>query len=224
MSRILNALNREWSHLAGSTPAREAVTRWSRRYPVFGEAADLHDVVDLGHLSDTGDVVRRALAEMAPHDDLAARTLLQALLGGITTMAIRCATNTDSTDELVAIAWERIRTYPAHRPGSVAGNVLLDTRKRYFHSYRADPTDLLAEPADGPSAEDQALEGFVFAELADAARIGIISPVALEAIVRTRVNDESLRDVAADQQMTVKALRHRRWRAENRLRELPIAS
>ena len=72
--------------------------------------------------------------------------------------------------------------------------------------------------------QDQALEGFVFAELADAARIGIISPVALEAIVRTRVNDEPLRDVAADQQMTVKALRHRRWRAENRLRELPIAS
>lgn len=104
MSRILNALNREWSDLAGSTPAREAVTRWSRRYPVFGGAADLHDVVDLGHLSDTGDVVRRALAEMAHDDDLAARTLLQALLGGITTMAIRCAINTDSTDELVAIA------------------------------------------------------------------------------------------------------------------------
>jgi hypothetical protein len=32
---------------------------------------------------------------------------------------------------MVSLAWERIRTYPTTRHGSVAGNVLLDVRKRY---------------------------------------------------------------------------------------------
>jgi hypothetical protein len=42
----------------------------------------------------------------------------------------------DAVDDVLAIAWERIRTYPSCRPGSVSGNVLLDVRKRYRRQHQ----------------------------------------------------------------------------------------
>lgn len=45
----------------------------------------------------------------------------------------------------------------------------------------------------------------------------------LETIIRSRIGGESMTDLAAEQHVSRKVLLHRRWRAEARLRELPLA-
>jgi hypothetical protein len=104
MAQILQALNREWSGIADSPAARSAVMRWS------APAANLDDVIALGHRPEEGPEVRRALAVLALTDRLAARTLLQELLGGLCNLARRIGRDADAVDDVVSLAWERIRT------------------------------------------------------------------------------------------------------------------
>lgn len=226
MAQILQSLNQEWSAIADSPSARRALMRWSAAHPVLLPAVDLDDVIDLGYRADIGPEVRRALATMAPADHLAARTLLQELLGGLVNLAHRIGRDHDAVDDVVSLAWERIRTYPAHRPGSVSGNVLLDVRKRYGREQekaRQCQTGLeVAAPE--PSAEDQALGAAFFVELVAASEGSGVPSEALGTIIRSRVRGESMADLAAEQQVSLKVLWHRRWRAEARLRELPLVS
>jgi hypothetical protein len=225
MARILQALNNEWSAIADSPAARRALMRWSSAHPVFASAADLDDVIALGYRPDEGPEVRRALAAFAPTDELAARTLLQELLGGLCNLARRIGRDADAVDDVVSLAWERIRTYPARRPGSVSGNVLLDVRKRYRRAHDPATRQGAVERSGGfePSAEDRAVANAFFEELAAASKQHGVSGAALETIIRSRVVGESMADLAAEQQVPVKVLWHRRWRAEARLRELPLA-
>ena len=224
MAQILQALNKEWSVIADSPAARRALVRWSGAQPVLALATNLDDVLALGHRADDGPEVRRALASLAPSDQLAARTLLQALLGGLCNLARNVGRDANAVDEIVSLAWERIRTYPTHRPGSVSGNVLLDVRKRYRRAHDVAARPVLSDDAAvEPSVEDQVV-GDVFIEelLAAAERSGVSSAV-LETIIRSRVGGESMANLAAEQQVSRKVLWHRRWRAEARLRELPLA-
>lgn len=226
MAQILQSLNQEWSVIADSPSARRALMRWSAAHPVLLPAADLDDVIDLGYRADVGPEVRRALATMAPADHLAARTLLQELLGGLVNLAHRVGRDHDAVDDVVSLAWERIRTYPAHRPGSVSGNVLLDVRKRYGREQdkaRRCQTGLEVV-APELSAEDQALGAAFLEELIAASEGSGVSSDALGTIIRSRVRGESMADLAAEQQVSIKVLWHRRWRAEARLRELPLVS
>jgi hypothetical protein len=102
--------------------------------------------------------VRRALAALAPSDQLAARTLLQALLGGLCNLARCVGRDANAVDDVVSLAYERIRTYPAHRPGSVSGNVLLDVRKRYCRAHApASRGVAVKDAAFQPSVEDLGL-------------------------------------------------------------------
>ncbi|MCZ7538096.1 MAG: hypothetical protein M5T61_20630 [Acidimicrobiia bacterium] len=61
-------------------------------------------------------------------------------------------------------------------------------------------------------------------EIVSASSSSGISEDVLATILRSRVGGESMADLAAEQQVTLKVLWHRRWRAEARLRELPLAS
>lgn len=226
MAQILQSLNKEWSTIADSPAARRALMRWRAVHPVLLPAADLDDVIDLGYRPDIGPEVRRALATLAPTDHLAARTLLQEFLGGLVNLAHRVGRDADAVDDVVRLAWERIRTYPAHRPGSVSGNVLLDVRKRYGREHdtpRRCPTSI-GDATDEPSAEDRVLSNaFVEELIALSERYGVSKDV-LGTIIRSRVGGESMADLAAEQEVSLKVLWHRRWRAEARLRELPWAS
>ena len=225
MAQILQSLNQEWSAIADSPAARRALIRWSTAHPVFLPAADLDQVIALGYQLEAGPEVRRALATLAPTDRLAARTLLQALLGGLVNLAQRVGRDADAVDDFVRLAWERIRTYPAHRPGSVSGNVLLDVRKRYrFEQERAKRSRVAVHPAIlEPSAEDHVVGHAFFEELVAASEQSGVSSKVLGTIIRSRVGGESMADLAAEQQVSLKVLWHRRWRAEARLRELPLA-
>lgn len=225
MAEILRSLNREWSAIAGSPSARRALMRWSSTHPVLSSASNLDEVLDLGFDADDGPEVRRALAALAPTDHLAARALLQGLLGGLCNLARRVGRDDDAVDDIVRLAWERIRTYPSSRPGSVSANVLLDVRKRYRREQDKARRQIGACVAtEVPSAEDQFVSRSFFEELVTASCSSGISDEVLSTILRSRVGGEAMADLAEEQQVTVKVLWHRRWRAEARLRELPLVS
>ena len=225
MAEILRSLNREWSAIADSPSARRALVRWSSTFPVLASAPDLDSVIVLGFDPDDGPEVRRALAALAPTDDLAARTLLQGLLGGLCNLAHRVGRDDDAVDDIIRLAWERIRTYPNSRPGSVSANVLLDVRKRYRREQdKARRRVALSVATDAPSAEDQFVSLAFVEDLVTASSTTGIPGEVLATILRSRVGGESMADLAAEQQVTLKVLWHRRWRAEARLRDLPLAS
>src|SRR5690606_3401259 len=119
------------------------------------------------------------------------------------------------------LAWERIRTYPTTRHGSVAGNVLLDVRKRYrAHRLIDAPTGAWQHDGDAidqrPGPDDEVLGRLLLEDLAAARRDGVVSGPALELIVRTRVVGESLAEVAEAEAVEPQVLCQRRWRAERR--------
>lgn len=226
MAQILQSLNEEWSTLASSPSAKRALVRWSTTYPLLGSVGDLDGVISLGRDIDNGPEVRRALAALAPVDEVAARTLLQEMLGGLCNLARRVGRDSEALDDVVRLAWERIRTYPARRPGSVSANVLLDVRKRYCREqdkakrHVAAPFAARAEV----SAEDEFIAKALLEDLVAASPAAGVSEAALATILRSRLAGESMADLATEQHVSIKVLWHRRWRAEARLRQLPLAS
>lgn len=229
MTTILEQLDHEWSELATSPRARRALIRWANTHPTLNDLHDLSDIMKARRNPDRAPSVLKALAALAPTDELAARTLLQALIPGL--VCLSCSTGNDdpvAMEELVSLAWERIRTYPTTRHGSVAGNVLLDVRKRYRkHRLIEAPTasvQIVGEPVDDAcSPEDEVLGRLLIEDLAGAQRAGVVSAPVLRVIMRTRIGGESLTDVAAEQHLDPQVLCQRRWRAERRLRKLPLA-
>ena len=132
MSHTLMSLDAEWRQLARSGRARRALRQWSIAHPVLRGLPDLDGLLERRRDDHAAPAILRALAVLAPGDDLAAPTLLQALLPGLVRLAgIAGYDDPAAIEELVSLAWERIRTYPAGRRGSVAANVLFDVRKRY---------------------------------------------------------------------------------------------
>jgi len=221
--RTTEALDREWRvEHEHSAAGAAAVTRWSDREPDLYGLADLGDALDCRHDPDRGPAVLAALARLAPTEELAARTLLQALLPGLVHMALRrFADDPDAVEDITAVAWERIRTYPATRPGSVAANVIVDVRKRYQAQRTVSSPEKfpVAELGAAPSAEEVALGRLTVEELVAAAHAGFISDNALGLILRTRLDDVPLRQVAAERDEDEHALTCVRWRAERRLRQ-----
>jgi hypothetical protein len=225
MGQVTESLDAEWRRVASGPAARRRVRLWGEEYPVLVGFADLQEVLnDRRRRPLKAPAILEALARLAPQDELAARTLLQALLPGI----IRLASHADkadpaASDELVSIAWERIRTYPACRPGSVAANILRDVRKRYWHDRKIDAPRSRPLVAGcerrGPSAEDEALGRMAFNELVDAGRT-LMGDHGFGLLLRTRVLDKKLRTVAEEDDLSVHAVRVRRHRAEECLRPL----
>jgi hypothetical protein len=150
MAGIVQSLNAEWAHVARSPLARRALMRWASTNPVMAGARSVDDFVDTRSCPEWGAAAHRVLALEAPTDPLAARTLLQALLGGIVCLCGRVGRgDPDAIGELAALAWARIRTYPAHRNGAVAANVLMDVRKQFVQDRLAGAAVVTVESVAG---------------------------------------------------------------------------
>ncbi len=220
---IGHALDREWARINRSKEARRALRRWAEQEEALVGLRDLEEVLERRIDARLARPILSALGRLAPQDALAARTLLQALMPGLVRMAGEHAGgDREVLDNLVALAWERISTYPSTRPGSVAANVLWDVRKRYRKG-RVLPDNPLEDvgPASEPtvdSAEDVAVRRSIVGEVVEAQRRGVISPGALLLVLRTRVGGELLQEVAAEGGASVHALNQRRWKAEHQLR------
>ena len=225
VSATTAALDDEWRTLATSAGGRAAVERWRADEPLLGDIGDLDGVLSLRRHADASRAVLAFLARQAPADPLAARTLLQALLPGLIHVAVNAARDDpEAVEEFVALAWERIRTYPVSRPGSVAANVLWDVRKRYREHRELEAPHRGPSPSPdastaAPSAEEVALEQLVVAErLHSLIRRGWLDRGDARLIVETRLLDVDETELAARAGMRRRKLMVRRWRAECRLR------
>lgn len=115
---------------------------------------------------------------------------------------------------------------PRAPAGVSVGNVLLDVRKRYNreHEIPARRHDAACRQASEPSPEDQVVARTFIDQFVAAGIRGGLSTDVVATILRSRVDGESMADLAAEQQVPVKVLWHRRWRGEVRLRDLAVAS
>jgi hypothetical protein len=219
-------LDAEWEGIASGAAARGRVREWGRQQPALEGFGDAQEVIEgRKRLPLRAPAILEALARLAPSDELAARTLLQALLPGL----VRLAGHLDKADltvneEVVSLAWERIRTYPACRSGDVAANILRDVRKRYWQD-RAIEAPLSPRLTPGrergraPSAEDEALGRIAFEQMVESTR-QLMGDHGTGLLLRTRVLDKTLETVAAEDEVSVHAVRVRRNRAEQCLRPL----
>ena len=230
MSHVLTSLESEWRRVARCSAGRRALLRWGAAHPVLWGAGDLGDLLERRRTSSDAPTILAALAVLAPTDELAARTLLQALLPGLVYLARTAGyDDPEAIDEIVSLAWERIRTYPAGRPGAVAGNILLDVRKRYHRQRRraaVQVADLAAAPGlcrqDVRPAEDEALDRLSMSEWLAGYR-ALVGERGYRAVIRTRVLGLSLAEHAAEEDTTVNTVGQRRWRALQQTRPLPLA-
>jgi hypothetical protein len=218
----LAALDHEWLTLSRSPAARTRLIRWGRAEPRLAGLENLDQVLELRRDPALAPAVLATLAAFAPGDAIATRTLLQAMVPGLVNLSITAGYDDPAAlDEMISLAYERIRTYPATRRGSVAANVLLDVRKAYRrHRLIEKPKSTAGVDVapKAPSAEDQALGRSVIAELAEAQRRGVVSDRALALILRTRLGDVPLQTIAREEHVTIHCLVARRSRAERRLR------
>jgi hypothetical protein len=146
-------LDEDWARLIRSATAADAVRRWSHD-PALAGVASLQDLLDRRAAArpPEADAILRALVTRSSQDQLAARTLLQALIPGLHRLARTAGRGSDdAAAELVGLAWDRIATYPVERrPGNVAANILLDVRKEFLQDRGHD--EIPIEPGTEPVA------------------------------------------------------------------------
>jgi DNA-directed RNA polymerase specialized sigma24 family protein len=229
-----DALDRSWAAFTRSSEAAAALCRW--REDQHLDASDLEALVQRTWQASKPQADRTcaALARRAGTDAVAARTLLQILRPGLRNLGRRLALGgsfEDVDQELLALAWERIRTYPIdRRPATIAGNILLDVRKHYVRAV-LDPDARsipLAElppnqwPA-APSAEHEAVDAHLpslrraHAYLAAAVDRGTITATSAAVVWRTRIEQDSDDEVADELGVGPRTLQRRRQRAERQL-------
>lgn len=131
---IISRLNREWSRIARRPHAIRQANQWE----LPGGPVDHLDVIlercgfDQPGNDSAHDAYLSLLVKVASHDELAARIVLQRIMPGIVSIAVRRAPITaggltGSFDLAVSAAWLVIRQYPIdRRPRRVAANVLMD--------------------------------------------------------------------------------------------------
>lgn len=206
MSRaVFDALDRNWYAFVDRPEATAALDGWSATPELA--AGSLEDLVSAIWAADKDDADRgcAALAARAPADETAARVLLQVLRPGLRNLGRRLALGASFNDvdhELLALAWERIRTYRVdRRPRSVAANILLDIRKAYVRAVLEPDRGRLEHLPDrlwptSPSAEHEALDSIgpslqrAHAHLVDGVNRRTITAASAALIWRTRVQQD----------------------------------
>ena len=140
---VLRQLDREWERIGGSARGRVALRRWAESEPALVDMRSLAEVVE--RINERGnpkgsDAMLFALVRVAATEDLAARTVLQAMMPSVKNLTVKFCTCgawcPEETAAVVAAAmWERIRSYPIERrPAKVAANLTLDTRQRVWRT------------------------------------------------------------------------------------------
>lgn len=200
----LGRLNAEWQAMAGGP----VPSRW-RTEPVLAEQSDLAGV--LASVRSDPDAVLGAL--LGHGDATAHRVVLQAMLGRMVLDALRDPAH--DLDDYLAELWVRIATYPlTRRPGRIAANLALDTRKRVWahRSVRpVDPASLAGVRADPPAASRLGL-------LLTRARRTAVIDAEMERALRLVFSDGlDCRTAAAELGITPSTLRQRCHRAVRRL-------
>ena len=122
---IVDALNREWRELG--QVHQETASRWSAQHRALVGCGSFDEILQAAWL-DPDAVLAALLAEVANDDQLAARVVLQSMIGRMVQMALR--DRWADIDDYISALWCQIRTYPlSNRPQRIAANLSLDTLK-----------------------------------------------------------------------------------------------
>jgi DNA-directed RNA polymerase specialized sigma24 family protein len=204
----------------------ERLRAWARDEPAlaaFPEPARLIAFLRSDAPAASKDELLRPLVRLARDEPLAARVVLEALAPGLTRLAERVIFDERDRDELWALilghAWRQIRSYPLERrPSKIAANLILETRRAALAEFTRDrryrrelPPRPLGERVGAPASAD------VDTLLARAVAAGALSAEEAQLIVRTRIDEVPLRQLAAEQDVAYHTLNVRRLRAERRL-------
>jgi len=140
---VLRQLDQEWERVADSVSGRRAIRRWGSDEPWFHSVRSLGALVEWinerGHVEES-DAILLALLRHSALDDLAARTVLQAMMPAVKNLTAKFSTcgawsSEETAAVVVAAMWERIRCYPVdRRPRKVSANLTLDTRQRVWRT------------------------------------------------------------------------------------------
>ncbi len=224
---LFQQLDNEWNQIVAGCEGRRACLRWNRADPVLVHIKCPDQLVQEIRCSAAvvqSDQLLSAIVALAPHDQMAARVVLQALVPGLRTIARKLRTLADADEveaAVVAAAWTRIRTYPhARRPRHVAANIVLDTRKDAIRQLRGNQEHAFLEEE---SLHVVHTDVDLLSVLREAESLGLITPADTELITATRVTGETLTRVARRSGVSSEAARKRRSRAEARLRLVPSA-
>ncbi len=227
------ALDREWAMVGSSARARAALRRWAEAEPALDPYSSPAQVVTAcqrrGDLEGSR-VLLGAVLRLA-HDDLAARTMLQAVLPSLAARAWRAARRTrcrgnelgDCVEELnaevLAAAVERIGelagtspAWPAQAVVEHAWRRARDARERRLR-HQGRSVSLAAAAHQVAGRERSAAEALTAAVLG-AVQAGHVQRRDGAVIVMTRVLGYAPEEVAAYLGRDVRTLRMRRLRAE----------
>lgn len=219
---LFTDLDADWRIITGGRAAQDALRRW-KSDPVLGSVVCLDDLLARtarGAAPTDADALLRALLGRAPSDDVAARTVLQAVVPGLVNVARRIGAreNADLQAEVLAVAWTKIRCGRwDQRQGSIASHLLLDVLHVVSRIPQTRPEQLVTPedlarivPAPEPT-EDRGPTGREVLEFV--ARSGKIAAHQLH-LVSDAVLDRTPVSVAAHEAgISVKAMTRRRERA-----------
>jgi hypothetical protein len=227
MPQFLDRLYDEWLHLARSPRAARTLDGWASDPALDGFSGLEEVVVEIQRRGRPAhsDRLLLALLRRAAVDNLAAQTVLQALVPGLKSLMSAYRLTGDSEEVATAVveaAFERIRRYPCdRRPARVAANLLYDTRQVLWRTNRREHrlrlateplTDQLLTATCGPqrqSATDELVD-----LVAEAVRRGRVRPCGARLILLTRVLDVPIEELAHESETKALTLRKRRQRAE----------
>lgn len=228
VASLLDALEREWRLMNRSGQAGRASAKWDD--PILGRfdgpPAIIEFVQERGHPAEN-DSVFRPLVQLARHDDLAARTVLHALMPGIRSLVRQygwASSPDEVTSATVAAALDHIRCYPVtRRPGRIAANILGDTRN-VLHRQFTKNSDVVVAPEELISEHDRAATSPTSAHelvtvVRSAVEAGEMSRRDADLIIATRVFGVPINDIASTLNAKPQSLRTQRRRSEAVLAE-----
>ncbi|ACZ32433.1 hypothetical protein Xcel_3434 (plasmid) [Xylanimonas cellulosilytica DSM 15894] len=151
-SSIYRQLTQEWARLHSLPTTHTTVRRWTRTEPALAGLArpgDIVDAIDAGDNARKNELLLALLRLFQSGQQLAGRTVLQALLPKLARIAMSAVPESanqgdfveDSRHLTIAEFWEVAATYPvARRTERVASNLALDTLNRVTRQRQhADP-------------------------------------------------------------------------------------
>lgn len=231
---IVDQLNNEWGWLEGQPHPQ--VIRWRDADHAFADCTNPADVLQaIGTHPDI--ILGRLLAWAGNGDTLAARVVLQAMLGKMVKMAR--GGQPVAVDQLVAALWCTICTYPlAERPTKIAANLALDTWKivsrekqwaRRTEVVLIEPgeryDDLCARTAERTSVDHGAAVANLSAThvLRMAHNLGLLDTATHGLLTNVYAHGMSGRHVAAQHELSVDTVRFRCSRGVRRLARHALA-
>jgi hypothetical protein len=128
---LVGALNDEWRRLVADPSHRSRVAGWRCRVSALAPFADLAAILDRATTAVEGEVLNGLLLLARSGDELAARTVLQAMLGPLVRLARRTVAYADgdleeSLSRAVEAAWRVIHNYPLDRACRPVDGISLD--------------------------------------------------------------------------------------------------